>query len=53
MLFLFQKYLLGEVKELPYWQAADLYKDDTLDVFNLAMMKRKLIQKVGTEYERL
>ena len=42
---LFQKYLLGEVKELPCWQAADLYKDDTLDVFDLAMMKRKLIQK--------
>ena len=43
---LLQKWLLAlpEVK-LDNWKAADLCKDDRLDVFDLCLMKRMLIQK--------
>ncbi len=34
-----QKWVLGEELELADWKAADLCKDDTLDVFDLSMMK--------------
>lgn len=44
---LLQKWLLTETKELPCWQAADLYKDERLDVFDLCLMKRKLLEKLN------
>ena len=34
-----QKWVLGEELELADWEAADLCKDDVLDVFDLSMMK--------------
>lgn len=41
---LLQKWLLAEPNtNLPCWQAADLCEDEKLDVFDLVMMKRKLI----------
>lgn len=39
-----QKWLLTELKDLPNWQAADMYKDDRLDVFDLCIMKRELLK---------
>ncbi|WP_028516371.1 dockerin type I repeat-containing protein [Ruminococcus flavefaciens] len=42
----FQKWLINPSDEpLEYWKAADLYKDNILDVFDLCIMKRKLINK--------
>ena len=41
-----QKWLLAcEDSGLADWQAADLYQDDVLDVFDIAMMKRMLCTK--------
>lgn len=41
---LLQKWLLAVPStELSNWQAADLYEDGVIDVFDLVMMKRKLI----------
>ena len=41
---LLQKWLLTETNAyLPYWQAVDLYEDGKLDVFDLIMMKSRLI----------
>ena len=41
-----QKWLLvvPDVK-LADWEAADLYKDNRLDVFDLCLMKRELIRQ--------
>ena len=42
---LFQKYLLGMSNTtLSDWQNAGLCADDRLDVFDLCMMKRKLVE---------
>lgn len=42
---LLQKWLLAdENAELADWKAADLYKDSTLNVFDLCWMKQKLVQ---------
>lgn len=43
---LLQKWLLAVPDtHLANWKAADLFKDDTLDVFDLVMMKRMLLTK--------
>ena len=43
---LLQKWLLAVPDtELPYWQAADLYKDNKLNVFDLCLLKRVLISQ--------
>ena len=43
---LLQKWLLAVPDtELPYWQAADLYKDNKLNVFDLCLLKRALISQ--------
>lgn len=43
---LLQKWLLGVPDtHLENWKAADLYKDDRLDVFDLCLMKRMLINE--------
>ncbi len=39
-----QKYLLGS-DELTNWQNVDLVKDDAINVFDLCMLKRRLIEK--------
>ncbi len=39
-----QKYLLGQ-GTLTDWQAGDLSKDDRIDGFDLALMKRELLKK--------
>ena len=45
---LLQKRLLAVPDtELKNWKAADLYEDDVLDVFDLGLMKRVLLQKTG------
>lgn len=42
---LLQKWLLAVPDTtISDWKAADLCKDDKLDVFDLCLMKRKLIQ---------
>jgi len=41
---LLQKWLLTEEKSMPDWKAADLCEDDRLDVFDLCMMKRMLVE---------
>ena len=38
-----QKWLLNDGTVLDNWKAADLYEDDMLNVFDLALMKQKLI----------
>ncbi|MDE6852740.1 MAG: dockerin type I repeat-containing protein, partial [Lachnospiraceae bacterium] len=45
---LFKKWLLAipDVK-LDNWKTANLYEDDKLDVFDLCLMKRMLIQKIN------
>ena len=40
---LLQKWLLTEVKTLDNWKVADFCQDNRLDVFDLCLMKRKLI----------
>ena len=41
---LFQKWLLGSsTARLDNWEAADLCKDNRLDVFDLCLMRRRLI----------
>ena len=41
---LFQKWLLGSpTAHLDNWEAADLCKDNRLDVFDLCLMRRRLI----------
>ncbi len=43
-LILLQKWMLGiPDTKLPDWEAADLCKDGTLDIYDLAMMKRLLV----------
>ena len=45
---LLQKWLLGVPDmDIVNWKAADLCKDDRLDIFDLAMMKRALIEKLN------
>lgn len=39
---MFQKWLLSDGTVLVNWKAADLYEDDMLNVFDLALMKKKL-----------
>ena len=41
---LLQKWLLTEEKSMPDWKAADLCEDDILDVFDLCLMKRMLVE---------
>ena len=44
----FQKWLINPSDEpLEYWKAADFYKDNILDVFDLCLMKKNLIEKTG------
>ena len=40
---LLQKWLLTEVKTMEDWKAANFCEDDRLDVYDLCLMKRKLI----------
>lgn len=40
-----QKWLLGESKELTCWQNVDLYEDNRIDVFDLCLLKRLLIEQ--------
>lgn len=48
---LFQKWLLGiPDTKLANWEAADFNKDSTLDVFDLALMKRELLNKKAVNY---
>ena len=43
-----QKWLLNApYAELDNWRAADLYNDGKLDVFDLTLMKKALIEKMG------
>ena len=45
---LLQKWLLAVPNtDLKNWKAADLCKDDKLDVFDLCLMKRELLKKMG------
>lgn len=45
---LFQKYLLGvSDTHLTNWKVADLSKDNRIDVFDLVLMKRDLIEKMN------
>jgi hypothetical protein len=45
-LLLFQKWLLGDKNaELKNWKAADFTKDETLDVFDLVLMRKAIIEK--------
>ena len=39
----FQSYLLGRTSDIENWRAADLCEDARLDVFDLCLMRRKLI----------
>ena len=42
---LFQKWLLkSKDTKLPLWQAADIYDDGQLDIFDLTLMKKELIR---------
>lgn len=43
-LVLLQSYLLGNDVHLPYWRSADLCTDDRLDVFDLCLMRRNLVE---------
>ena len=46
-LVLLQKWLLTVPNtNLPYWENADLCKDDKLDVFDLCLLRRLLIEKM-------
>lgn len=40
-----QKWLLAKSKELTYWENVDLCKDNKIDVFDLCLLKRMLIEK--------
>lgn len=41
---LLQKWLLAVPNvNIPYWQAVDMYDDDKLDVFDLCLLKQKLV----------
>lgn len=45
-LLLFQKWLLGNSgAELKNWKAADFIKDENLDVFDLVLMRKAIIEK--------
>lgn len=49
---LFQKYLLGvSDTHLTNWKAADLSKDNRIDVFDLVLMKHDLIEKLNGNSE--
>lgn len=41
-----QSWLLGKTTELTNWKAADLCEDDRLDVFDLCLMRRLLVETV-------
>ena len=42
---MFQKWLLkSNDTKLPLWQAADIYDDGQLDIFDLTLMKKELIR---------
>lgn len=41
-----QNWLLGRATELADWKAADLCEDDKLDVFDLCLMRRLLIEAI-------
>lgn len=43
---LLQKWLLGNGTELANWKAADLCEDEKLDVFDLCLMRRLLVERV-------
>lgn len=40
-----QNYLLGRTKTLTNWKNADLCKDDRIDVFDMVLMRKLLIEK--------
>ena len=43
---LLQKWLLAVPgTQIPYWKNADLCEDDRLDVFDLVLMRRALIER--------
>uniref|UniRef100_UPI0025D78AB0 dockerin type I repeat-containing protein n=1 Tax=uncultured Ruminococcus sp. TaxID=165186 RepID=UPI0025D78AB0 len=42
-----QNFLLGRTKTLGNWKNADLCKDDRLDVFDMVLMRRLLIEKMN------
>lgn len=51
---LFQKWLLATPKaELADWKAADLYNDSQLDVFDLCLMKKQLIEKINEDSQNM
>ena len=42
----FQNWLVSETNALDNWKSADFNEDDTLDVFDLCLMKKSLIQSL-------
>lgn len=45
-LLLFQKWIMGaHDAELTNWKAADFYKDERLDSFDLCLMRKRLVEK--------
>lgn len=44
---LFHKWLLGIEKELPNWQNADVIGDKVLNIFDLCLLKKRLINQSG------
>ena len=47
----FQKWLLGNKNyKLANWKAADFCKDNRLDIFDLSVMRKELINKIDTSY---
>lgn len=47
-LVVFQKWLLGN-GSLANWKAADLYRDDKLDIYDFILMRRLIINKGSTD----
>ncbi len=51
---LLQKWLLADPDtELDNWRAADLYEDNRLDVFDLCVMKKQLIEKINEDPQNM
>jgi len=40
-----QKWLLRKSTDLTCWRHADLCKDNTIDVFDLVLLRQKLLEK--------
>lgn len=44
---LLQKWILGSIDSLPKWQNADMNKDEKIDVFDLCLLKRQIVEKIA------